>query len=86
MTVFVSGAQVFKKNGLVGYDPQGEAFDPNLHNAVFEVKDGSQPEGTVASVMKVRGGGRRVGMAWWQGEAQLERGGRRGGRERGMGK
>lgn len=48
-------AQVFKKNGLVCYDPQGEAFDPNHHNAVFEVKDSMRPEGTVASVLKVRG-------------------------------
>jgi molecular chaperone GrpE len=45
--------QVFKANGLERYESLGEAFDPNLHSAVFEVEDPSKPPGTVAVVLKV---------------------------------
>ncbi|KAH8956415.1 hypothetical protein BDL97_07G038300 [Sphagnum fallax] len=45
--------QVFKVNGLERYESLGEAFDPNLHSAVFEVEDPSKPPGTVAVVLKV---------------------------------
>lgn len=45
--------QVFKRHGLERSDPLGAAFDPNHHNAVFEVEDPSKPAGTVAHVMKV---------------------------------
>lgn len=34
-------------------DPLGEAFDPNLHEAMFEVPDPQQPPGTVAQVIEV---------------------------------
>lgn len=45
--------QVFKKFGMEKYDPINEPFDPNRHNAVFQVPDASKPEGTVAHVLKV---------------------------------
>ncbi|XP_010536688.1 PREDICTED: uncharacterized protein LOC104811631 isoform X1 [Tarenaya hassleriana] len=45
-------AEVFKKFGLEKYDPLNEPFDPNRHNAVFQVPDASKPEGTVAHVLK----------------------------------
>lgn len=45
--------QVFKKFGMEKYDPVNEPFDPNRHNAVFQVPDASKPEGTVAHVLKV---------------------------------
>ncbi|KAJ0251347.1 GrpE protein 2 [Hirschfeldia incana] len=45
-------AEVFKKFGMVKYDPINEPFDPNRHNAVFQVPDASKPEGTVAHVLK----------------------------------
>jgi len=45
--------QAFKANGLERYESLGEAFDPNLHSAVFEVEDPSKPPGTVAVVLKV---------------------------------
>ncbi len=45
---------MFKANGLERYESVGEAFDPNLHSAVFEVEeDPSKPPGTVAVVLKV---------------------------------
>ena len=46
-------AEVFKKFGMEKYDPINEPFDPNRHNAVFQVPDASKPEGTVAHVLKV---------------------------------
>ncbi|XP_010448211.1 PREDICTED: uncharacterized protein LOC104730712 [Camelina sativa] len=45
-------AEVFKKFGMEKYDPTNEPFDPNRHNAVFQVPDPSKPEGTVAHVLK----------------------------------
>ncbi|VVB16070.1 unnamed protein product [Arabis nemorensis] len=45
-------AEVFKKYGLVKEDPLNEPFDPNRHNAVFQIPDASKPEGTVAHVLK----------------------------------
>jgi molecular chaperone GrpE len=34
------------------FDPLGEKFDPNLHQAMFEMPDPSLPAGTVAQVMQ----------------------------------
>ncbi|KAI3781777.1 hypothetical protein L2E82_11801 [Cichorium intybus] len=45
-------AEVFKKFGVEKYDPVNEEFDPNRHNAVFQVPDPSKPPNTVAIVMK----------------------------------
>ncbi|KAH0915605.1 grpE protein homolog 2, mitochondrial [Brassica rapa] len=45
-------AEVFKKFGMEKYDPINEPFDPNRHNAMFQVADASKPEGTVAHVLK----------------------------------
>ena len=45
--------QVFRKSGIEKYDPTSEQFDPNRHNAVFQVPDNSKPPGTVAVVIKV---------------------------------
>ncbi|KAL7590430.1 hypothetical protein Lser_V15G39209 [Lactuca serriola] len=45
-------AEVFKKFGVEKYDPVNEEFDPNRHNAVFQVQDPSKPPNTVAVVMK----------------------------------
>ncbi|KAL9274490.1 GrpE protein homolog 2, mitochondrial-like protein [Drosera capensis] len=43
---------VFKKFGVEKYDPTAEQFDPNRHNAVFQVPDNSKAPGTVAVVLK----------------------------------
>ncbi|XP_059662440.1 grpE protein homolog 2, mitochondrial-like isoform X1 [Cornus florida] len=45
-------AGVFKKFGVEKFDPTNEQFDPNSHNAVFQVPDASKPPGTVAVVLK----------------------------------
>lgn len=45
-------AEVFKKFGVERYDPVNEQFDPNRHNAVFQVPDPSKPPNTIAVVMK----------------------------------
>lgn len=44
--------EVFRKFGIEKYDPINEQFDPNRHNAVFQVPDNSKPPGTVAVVLK----------------------------------
>ncbi|KAL6010307.1 GrpE protein 2, mitochondrial [Asimina triloba] len=44
--------EVFKKFGVEKFDPINEQFDPNRHNAVFQMPDASKPAGTVAAVLK----------------------------------
>ncbi|KAA3467440.1 protein GrpE isoform X2 [Gossypium australe] len=44
--------EVFRKYGVEKFDPTNEPFDPNMHNAVFQVPDNSKPPGTVAHVLK----------------------------------
>ncbi|CAL5392719.1 unnamed protein product [Camellia sinensis] len=46
-------SKVLKKYGVEKYDPTNEQFDPNRHNAVFQVPDASKPPDTVAVVLKV---------------------------------
>nr|XP_043628069.1 grpE protein homolog 2, mitochondrial [Erigeron canadensis] len=45
-------AEVFKKYGVEKYDPTNEEFDPNRHNAVFQVPDPAKAPDTVAVVLK----------------------------------
>lgn len=40
------------KNGIRRIDPQGEKFDPNFHQAVYEVPDANVPAGMVAQVIQ----------------------------------
>jgi len=41
-----------EKNGVRQFTPQGEKFDPNLHQAMFEVPDPSVPAGSVVQVVQ----------------------------------
>jgi molecular chaperone GrpE len=41
-----------EKNGVKKFDPSGEKFDPNFHQAMYEVPDPSVPAGTVVQVMQ----------------------------------
>ena len=41
-----------EKHGVKKLDPQGQKFDPNFHQAMFEVPDPSEPSGTVVQVMQ----------------------------------
>jgi molecular chaperone GrpE len=43
---------VLEKHGVKKFEPVGEKFDPNLHQAMFEVPDLSRPAGTVAQVVQ----------------------------------
>ncbi|KAI3703808.1 hypothetical protein L1987_74003 [Smallanthus sonchifolius] len=45
-------AEVLKKFGVEKYDPTNEEFDPNRHNAVFQVPDDTKTPNTVAVVLK----------------------------------
>lgn len=42
---------VLDKNGVKKIVPEGERFDPNQHQAMFEVPDPSQPSGMVTQVV-----------------------------------
>jgi hypothetical protein len=46
--------QVLAGEGVTRYNPLGDKFDPNLHNALFEVPDATKEPGTIAVVVKVR--------------------------------
>jgi molecular chaperone GrpE len=44
--------KVLEKNGVKKFDPKGEKFDPNLHQAIFEVPDARVPSGSVVQVIQ----------------------------------
>jgi molecular chaperone GrpE len=44
--------KVLEKHGVKKFEPKGEKFDPNLHQAMYEVPDPSLPNGTVAQVVQ----------------------------------
>jgi molecular chaperone GrpE len=41
-----------EKHGVKKIEPQGQKFDPNLHQAMFELPDPSVPAGTVVQIMQ----------------------------------
>ncbi|MEO6947074.1 MAG: nucleotide exchange factor GrpE [Nitrobacter sp.] len=41
-----------EKHGVRKFDPAGEKFDPNVHQAMYEVPDSSVPVGTIAQVIQ----------------------------------
>jgi len=43
---------VFERHGVTTIDPTGQRFDPNHHQAMFEVEDQTVPSGTVVQVMQ----------------------------------
>ncbi len=44
--------KAMEKHGVKKLEPQGQKFDPNLHQAMFEIPDESVPAGTVVQVMQ----------------------------------
>jgi molecular chaperone GrpE len=44
--------KVLEKHGVKKFEPQGAKFDPNLHQAMFEVPDADVPAGSVVQVMQ----------------------------------
>lgn len=45
-------ASIFERHGVRTVDPMGERFDPNLHQAIFEVPNPEIPSGTVVQVVQ----------------------------------
>jgi molecular chaperone GrpE len=41
-----------EKHGVKRLDPQGQKFDPNRHQAMFEMEDASVPSGTIVQVLQ----------------------------------
>ena len=44
--------KVLNKFGVVQFDPKGEKFNPNMHEAVFALQDPEIPENHVSQVMQ----------------------------------
>jgi molecular chaperone GrpE len=44
--------KALEKHGVKKFEPLDEKFDPNLHQAMYEVPDASRPAGTVARVIQ----------------------------------
>jgi molecular chaperone GrpE len=44
--------KVLGKHGVKKLEPKGQKFDPNLHQAMFEVPDATVPNGTVVQVVQ----------------------------------
>jgi molecular chaperone GrpE len=44
--------KALEKNGVRQFNPQGEKFDPNFHQAMFEVPDASVPAGSIVQVVQ----------------------------------
>ncbi len=46
-------ATVLERHGIDTVDPMGEKFDPNLHEAMFEIPTGDAEPGTVVQVLEI---------------------------------
>jgi molecular chaperone GrpE len=44
--------KTFERYGIKRLDPEGGKFDPNLHQAMFEVPNPDVPNGTVVQVVQ----------------------------------
>ncbi|MEA2930414.1 MAG: molecular chaperone GrpE [Hyphomicrobiales bacterium] len=44
--------KAMEKHGIAKIEPEGQKFDPNLHQAMFEVPDPSVPAGTVVRIVQ----------------------------------
>jgi molecular chaperone GrpE len=44
--------KALEKNGVRQFTPQNEKFDPNLHQAMFEIPDATVPAGSVVQVVQ----------------------------------
>ena len=44
--------KALEKHGVKKFEPVGEKFDPNLHQAMFEIPDPTLPAGTVSQVVQ----------------------------------
>ncbi len=59
LTTLVEGVQMteremlntFEKHGIQKIEPEGHKFDPNFHQAMFEVENATIPNGTVVQVV-----------------------------------
>ncbi|RFB79488.1 nucleotide exchange factor GrpE [Methylovirgula sp. 4M-Z18] len=60
LKTLVDGIEVIERNfvttlgrhGIKRLEPQGQKFDPNMHEALFEIPNPSVPSGTVAQVVE----------------------------------
>lgn len=43
--------KAFKEHGLVKYGLKGDVFDPNMHDALFQIPDENLDEGQIGQVL-----------------------------------
>ena len=53
VSITCTALQVLRRNGVEPFRPEGEKFDPNQHEALFQLPDPSKEPGTVGVVTKV---------------------------------
>lgn len=44
--------KTLERHGVKKLEPEGQKFDPNMHQAMFEVPDATKPNGTVTTVVQ----------------------------------
>ncbi len=44
--------KVLEKHGVKKFEPSGQKFDPNFHQAMYEISDPTVPAGTIAQVVQ----------------------------------
>lgn len=44
--------KILEKNGVKKFDPFGEKFDPNVHQAMYEIPDAALPSGHIVQVIQ----------------------------------
>lgn len=44
--------KTLERHGVKKLEPEGQKFDPNMHQAMFEVPDATKPSGTVTTVVQ----------------------------------
>src|ERR1700729_4233128 len=55
--------KALEKNGVRQFSPRGQKFDPNIHQAMFEVPDASLPAGSIVQVVQP---GYMIGERMWR--------------------
>ncbi len=44
--------KTLERHGVKKLEPEGQKFDPHMHQAMFEVPDDTKPNGTVTTVVQ----------------------------------
>lgn len=56
--------RVLKRHGVTPFDPTGEAFDPNIHEALYQAPVPGKTPGTVLECQEIGCESGRCGEVW----------------------